>query len=292
MKPHLNMAQDLVFLQSRIKKGVWLFLALVVLMVGGAEVRAQEKSGVLVIGPPGTSGCLVCHGDKNLYKIEDGKKKYLYVDPKILGSSPHGDVPCVYCHIDFSFEATKPQTPDWRITAGLACKNCHDEKKGIDHRKEYDVYRRSVHGKKLLEEGNFDAPTCASCHGGHDIKDLRKPEEKAQFHLDGYSVCGKCHKDYWNSYDDWYHGRAYKKKAPDAPACWDCHGAHDVYPKTESESKVSDKNLAKTCGKCHYGSTREFAEYGEVIHNRDKYLKENWLYQRLMLILNWVGGLV
>jgi hypothetical protein len=40
------------------------------------------------------------------------------------------------------------------------------------------------------------------------------------------------------------------------------------------------------------GSTGEFAEFGKVIHHRDKYLKENWLYQRFKEILEWLRGLI
>jgi hypothetical protein len=233
---------------------------------------------------------MVCHGDKNLYKIEKGKKHSLFVDVKIIDNSPHQGVPCVYCHTDFTYQAVKPQSVDWRLTAGLSCKNCHDKKKKIDHRKNYRDYRNSVHGQKLIVEGDYTAPTCSSCHGGHAIKDLRKPEEKLALKREGYQVCGRCHKDYWDSYDDWYHGRAYKMKAPDAPACWDCHGAHDILPKSETDSKVNDKNLAKTCGECHRGSTREFAKYGEVVHGRQNVLSKNWLYQKFKVILKWIGG--
>jgi ribosomal protein L31 len=242
----------------------------------------------LKMGPK--NGCYACHADRKALKLAKAGGK-AFIDKEAMRASPHGDLYCVSCHYDFQYEPPEKIYP-YKYVAGLSCKNCHDEKKKIDHRKEYEVYRKSVHGRKLLEEGNFDAPTCASCHGGHDIKDLRKKKERAEFHLKGYDVCGKCHKDYWDSYDDWYHGRAYKRKAPDAPACWDCHGAHDVFPKTEAASKVTEKNLPKTCGKCHFGSSSEFADYGSVvIHARKDLWRNNFLYKLEKSLLEKIGRL-
>jgi hypothetical protein len=224
------------------------------------------------------NGCYACHSDERALRLA-GASSGAFVDKAVLENSPHANVPCVRCHSDFNYFAEVTATYPYSYVAGLACRNCHDKKTKIDHRKQFEAYQDSIHGERLLKDANFNAPNCGSCHGGHAIKDLRKPEEKLALKREGYQVCGRCHKDYWDSYDDWYHGRAYKMKAPDAPACWDCHGAHDILPKSETDSKVNDKNLAKTCGECHRGSTREFAKYGEVVHARQEVWKNNFLYK-------------
>jgi hypothetical protein len=38
-----------------------------------------------------------------------------------------------------------------------------------------------------------------------------------------------------------------------APTCTNCHGAHDMRPKSDPESRVSRKNIPDTCGGCHMG---------------------------------------
>ena len=88
-------------------------------------------------------------------------------------------------------------------------------------------------------------------------------------------MCARCHPDEYESYDDYYHGAAYKRGATDAPACWDCHGAHDVLPTSDPNSLMSEQNRADTCGQegCHQGSDLEnnpaFAEAAsELIHQK------------------------
>ncbi len=36
-----------------------------------------------------------------------------------------------------------------------------------------------------------------------------------------------------------------------APACTNCHGAHDIAPVKDEDSKVSRQNVTDTCGTCH-----------------------------------------
>jgi hypothetical protein len=244
---------------------------------------AVKETLKLVIGTPGKTGCLVCHGDPSLAKFEDGKKVSLFINPSWF-DKVHSQVTCIDCHTDFTFKSVKPTSGDWRVTAGTACKNCHDEKKNIDHRKNYADYRESIHGRKLLLEGNTKSPTCAGCHGSHRIRKLSETTEMAAFRKEAYEVCGKCHKKYWDNYNDWFHGKAYKHGAPDSPPCWDCHEAHKILPSKDPNSPTNLSRVSIQCEKCHKGADRPFAEYGKYIHGRNDLIKKNLVMNILLKV--------
>ena len=74
-----------------------------------------------------------------------------------------------------------------------------------------DEYRRSVHGRLLLEQRDTGAPTCASCHGNHSAV-------PPGFATVG-AVCGKCHQDA----DEAFAGTPHAKQ-DDFKGCLQCHG--------------------------------------------------------------------
>jgi hypothetical protein len=110
-------------------------------------------------------------------------------------------------------------------------------------------------------------------------------------HQSSYRVCARCkqHGDEYDTYDDYYHGKAYKAGAPDAPACWDCHESHDILPKSDPASSVNEANVGETCGTegCHTGSSETFGtEAASLIHSKATAVEENPL---LRLINNLTG---
>lgn len=217
------------------------------------------------------NGCQACHGYENLSKVSaDGVKSY-YVTG--IEKSAHRDNTCTQCHPDFNYTDEPPATPLWQINAGLACQECHD------HEDVTAIYVESIHGK-LIAEGDFTSATCASCHGGHDIARLDTPEAELALRLSGQQTCGApgCHPDEYESYNDYYHGAPYKAKATDAPACWHCHGAHEVRAMDDPESLMYRANAAETCGQegCHYGSGESFIENSyDLIHGEAETRAEN-----------------
>jgi hypothetical protein len=110
-------------------------------------------------------------------------------------------------------------------------------------------------------------------------------------HQASFRVCARCkqHGEAYDTYDDYYHGRAYKAGAPDAPACWDCHGSHKVLKKGKPDSAVHTSNIGETCGTegCHKGSSEKFgAEAAALIHDKAQAQEENPL---LRFIANLTG---
>jgi hypothetical protein len=103
-------------------------------------------------------------------------------------------------------------------------------------------------------------------------------------------VCARCHAEEYRSYDDYYHGAAYKAGASDSPACWDCHGSHAILPSADEDSMMADENKVETCGQegCHTGSGVSFVENaGSLIHQKNEAEDSNPLRQLLSGIRNW-----
>lgn len=223
-----------------------------------------------------TEGCLVCHGDKELAR----DKKSLYIDSGAYEKSVHKDLLCSNCHLGFTITLPhQPVTGESTRIAAIACKNCHV--------KYYGEYRIGIHGREFLM-GNTKSAACGDCHGSHYIKSLKDEKVRKEFWASADKVCGKCHEEEWENYGDYYHGQAYKVGFEKAPTCWECHDYHKILPPTYVDSSISPENLHVTCGKCHPGSTKGFADgYGPMIHGVQGYFKENIILRWLRSIFSW-----
>jgi hypothetical protein len=217
------------------------------------------------------NGCLACHGYENLTKVSEDGLKSFYITG--IEQSAHRDNTCTQCHPDFNYTDAEAATPLWRVNAGLACQECHD------HQDVAEVYAESLHGQ-LIAAGDYSSATCASCHGGHDIARLDTQAALNELHLSGEQMCAQsgCHPDEYGTYDDYYHGAAYKAGAVDAPSCWDCHGAHEVLAVSDPASLMYPTNAVETCAQegCHYGSGESFIEKTSyLIHGRAEAVSNN-----------------
>jgi hypothetical protein len=237
----------------------------------------------------GKSGCMVCHGDRNLIRVQGNQYVSYYVDENTLRGSAHGRILCTGCHVDFAFKAPhkNANSEDWRKTARLACKNCHQEA--------YDAFSKGVHSVSS-KPGQVDPkadqkPLCGDCHGAHDISVLASSVAgQNRLAADGYRVCGRCHKEQWDSYADYYHGAAYRRGAIDAPACWDCHEAHTTLPSSDRRASTYPDRLIATCGKCHDGVTEGFVSYVGLVHRRGKALSDNPVYAFLQSVQEGISN--
>lgn len=247
----------------------------------------------------GKSGCLVCHGDRNLVRIRNGQTVSMWISSAVLEDSAHATIQCTGCHLDFAYSVPHKNaaTEDWRDIAKLACKNCHKEA--------FTAYSKGVHtlsptpgqaAQPTTAASGKEMPLCGDCHGAHDIQKLKDSlAGQEALHARGKEVCGDCHRDYWDSYDDYYHGSAYKEGASDAPACWQCHGAHDILKSTDRRSKVSQEYLVETCGACHTNEPNEtYTGYAQLVHGKSKVLAANpmlaFLQRVFAVVKSWFGG--
>jgi hypothetical protein len=107
---------------------------------------------------------------------------------------------------------------------------------------QFDQYQQSVHGHALLDQQDFRAPTCATCHGTHGASPPGVNEVA--------NVCGNCH----SATQDNYLKSAHAKGGDGSPKCVTCHGPHDV-------SQPADALLTGTeprhCEACHAPDSAE-----------------------------------
>lgn len=168
---------------------------------------------------------------------------------------------CVDCH--GAHNVARPDTLTARVSQ--PCKKCH---LGI-----YEIYRSSVHGKALIEEGNPDVPVCTDCHNAHNIEDPRT----RTFLVKTPVLCGKCHTNerlmqkyglstnVLETYLKDFHGVSvtfYKSQGEDVTTwkavCIDCHGVHNITKVSDPNSPVLKANIVHTCRKCHSDATTNF----------------------------------
>jgi hypothetical protein len=261
-----------------------LALLIVTSKLTGAGAQTLGASGFDLtynLGEQGRSGCLVCHSDRNLERLSSGRLISFYIDQAMIARSAHRNVNCIGCHQDFSYSTHGRSKLDYRTIASLSCRSCHGA--------EWNLYQQGVHGKKGKQY-----PTCADCHGSHDIGLITKdPLARLRLHQSGYQVCGRCHQAYWSGYDDYYHGAAYKRGAPDAPSCWQCHRAHDIYPSKFIGSATNPSRIGSVCSVCHTGVQKQFSAYSTAVHGFARLRRTNLLYRTIVSQFNkgwdWAG---
>jgi predicted CXXCH cytochrome family protein len=216
-------------------------VALVALGVPAHLARAQEASD-----------CLACHSDPDLTAERNGRKVSLHVAERAFTASVHGSLPCIACHADVAGMEGAHDTPLKRVDCG----SCHEA--------ETKQHAASLHGR-AMQRGDTLAPTCASCHGKHDIRAVKDPASPVA-PLKVPFTCGKCHQEgtvvtrqrnihqdhILENYSESIHGEGLLKKGlVVAPNCASCHTAHNIRPHTDASSSISRGNIARTCTQCH-----------------------------------------
>lgn len=139
---------------------------------------------------------------------------------------------------------------------------------GKCHKSIYNDYIESDHSfLKNTKDKKF--PSCASCHTAHTITEIDKDQFMTQITLQ----CGSCHSKLSGTYMETYHGKAYTLGHLKAARCSDCHGAHKILNMDNPESSVGQKNIVRTCKKCHENANLKFTGYlSHATHNDNKVL--------------------
>lgn len=196
--------------------------------------------------PAGDEACLSCHSQPNLKTTRGNQEISLYVDPQVLKSSVHAQIPCTSCHT--GTQAFPHENPVYgaelamQVTA--SCSQCHSQE-GQD-------YQASIHGEPAAA-GASGTAYCSDCHGTHDILPQDNPQA---LHNRGNVVdtCGQCHQgEVMEAYQWSFHGSANKLGYDQAATCADCHTAHRVLPASDPASSTHPDNLPLQCVSCHGG---------------------------------------
>ncbi len=257
-------------------------------LLGAAAALAQPEPPSPKTDTRGDRRCLQCHGRAHIADLspaerrsmigtqldadappappptlppltgsEAAKRPGLYIQNDALKGSIHANLKCVDCHVDAA--ALPHSMPLNKATCAASC-----------HENAVKAYQSGAH-RAALARNDPQAPTCASCHGGHDI--LKVSDRRASFNkLNSLHLCGDCHAQHApqstgddpakriSNYLDSAHARAITKAGlPVAATCSDCHTAHAVMPSKEPDSTVNRAHIPETCGKCHVGVVETYA---------------------------------
>lgn len=190
----------------------------------------EEYQTSIHAGSEEAASCADCHGKHDIVAIDDPASG---VHPLNLAAT------CAVCHAD----------P--KIT----------KKYHIPIANPLEAYKKSVHGIAVLSEKNFDAATCSSCHGSHDIRDMSDP--KSQIYWTNVpETCGECHEEIYEQYTKSVHWTAAEEGVHQSPVCTDCHGEHEVRAPEDPASPVHPLRVSsQTCERCH-GSELISKRYG------------------------------
>jgi predicted CXXCH cytochrome family protein len=206
--------------------------------------------------------CLSCHSDPGL---QSGTGRSVTVDPAKFKASIHGraEISCVDCHTDLRGVEDFPHAEKLKA---VNCALCHDS--------EELAFRASIHAQATVEKDGLTV-SCKDCHGTHDTRG-RDDFESRVFPLNLPQTCLNCHggkvknprgAEFVKLYEKSIHYAALEKAGLTLSAnCSNCHGAHDIKNVDDPASRVSRKNIIRTCGQCHVGIQRD---YLEGVHGKD-----------------------
>ncbi len=202
------------------------FLAVACLVATAAAAQPAPK-------PPANDDCLACHGDTTA-KRDDGRS--IAVDAKTFEISTHGPMACVDCHADL---AALEEFPHAEKLAKVTCGRCHDDVAA--------KYHDSIHAWAKEKAGLIVAPSCADCHGKHDVKPHTDTTSRV-YRTRIPETCGSCHAGIKERYDVGIHAATLKKGDSRAPSCVDCHTTHTIQRADTDKWRLS---VTAECGTCH-----------------------------------------
>ena len=179
----------------------------------------------------------------------DAPRPQLFVKPDALAGTVHASLACADCHQDAK------SLPHAQNMGPVSCNQTCHKTAAAD-------YMGGAHAEAVAR-GVANAPTCSTCHGGHDILPKRNRQSRI-FPLNIVKICGDCHKQHTSTdgrdgkehiqhYLDSVHGKAVSEGLSVAATCADCHSNHRVLPAKDPKSTVHRDNIPETCGRCHTG---------------------------------------
>jgi len=194
--------------------------------------------------------CGGCHADF----LEVGRYGIKTDQLALYEKSPHGRAlfekgrkrvaTCLTCHgVHEIRRVSDPRSPANKRNQYRTCSGCHADTELMEevglNAQVPSLYRDSVHGRALLEDGNLASPGCTDCHGAHGAA----PPRVADLAM----VCGHCHTVTRGFFLQSPHFQATRDGLMEE--CTSCHGDHDV-TRRGSEALL-DPDVG--CPSCHAG---------------------------------------
>jgi nitrate/TMAO reductase-like tetraheme cytochrome c subunit len=195
-------------------------VATFILVHTAVAAGAQPSPSTAPRTGPANEDCLACHDDVG----------------KPFAASTHGQASCVDCHSDL---AALQEFPHPEKLSKVSCASCHED---IGTQ-----YKDSIHAWAKEKAGLNVAPSCADCHGSHDISAKANGDSRTH-RANVPATCGKCHEGITEKFDTSIHAAALRSGNADAPICADCHTAHGI---KRADTPAWRLSVAEECGTCH-----------------------------------------
>ena len=183
----------------------------------------ESQHGILLLQDKDSKAaqCVSCHG---VHGIRGPKSRLSTVHPQAIPET------CGHCHADPKYMAGYKKDDGTPLPT--------DQLEG---------FKKSVHGKALLEKGDLGAPACNSCHGNH----AAMPPKVSAIS----QVCRTCHSQNGTFFDGSKHKQAFE--AHRWPECEKCHGKHEIAKPTDALISDAPDGL---CGSCHAQNAKDNPE--------------------------------
>jgi len=213
--------------------------------------------------------CIRCHHVGNGVGAPQASPMDQYRDSVHGKAAERGDPDapgCKDCHGYHDVRShLDPRSRTYRANIPETCARCHSDsnmaaRHGIPVRQPLKLYRNSVHGRAVTDQGLLSAAVCTDCHGVHGIKAATDSDSKVN-RPNIPETCGRCHEKGLEEYKASIHGTARAEGIHDAPVCTDCHGEHTIQSPSSPDSTVYPTHVVATCSKCH-ASERMAKTYG------------------------------
>ena len=207
---------------------------------------ARPARAAIAPAPPAFTNdvCLDCHAGTAAARREPtGRPIHLLVDQKALAASAHAEVTCLDCHRDITAIPHGPRVQP------VDCSRCHYVESLPSPEAAGKRQERSLH-QRIRERHMKGAPSCADCHGTHDVK----PAGAVDSRMNRRTVpatCGACHQAMANEYRQSIHGAALLRGNPDVPSCADCHPEHPRDTGKQGRAGIARAGVVATCIACH-----------------------------------------
>jgi cytochrome b subunit of formate dehydrogenase len=261
-----------------------------------ALIAGAFGGGLAALAAPGPAGlqtanqrCLNCHGQEHIATLTPGERRSMVALPAGLVAALPAD-PAPAAPTDGAGQP-RPQLymPDGlfagSVHAKTACTDCHQDAQnlphaqklgpascatGACHTQEGERYQQGAHAAAAARQ-DARAPTCTTCHGGHDI--VATSDRRSRVHpLNILRLCADCHqqqpeltpgghntREFVQSYLDSVHGKALQSGGLTVVAtCASCHDGHLVLAAKDPASTVNREHVSQTCGKCHTGVSEAY----------------------------------
>ncbi|MHC4404224.1 MAG: cytochrome c3 family protein, partial [Planctomycetota bacterium] len=158
---------------------------------------------------------------------------------------------CTDCHGRHGILAVDDQqSPVYPTRVAETCATCHADEKMMADRtyhdrllghNQYELWRGSVHGYALEEQGDLSAPTCNDCHGNHGA--IPPGVDSVA------NACGTCHRKIAKLFAETR--MKHKFQEDGLPGCAVCHGNHQPVRPPEDDEMLGMEGDRALCAKCH-----------------------------------------